>query len=58
MPPMATLARAFLACAVVAASSPVRRPLTSRRAAAKRIVAVADVRGDLDAFVDILQRAQ
>jgi len=57
---MATLARALLlACAVVAASlaGPAAADL-SARAAAKRVVAVADVHGDLDAFIDILQRAQ
>ena len=57
---MATLARTLLlACAVAAATlaGPPAADL-SARAAAKRIVAVADVHGDLDAFVAILQRAQ
>ncbi|HKV98502.1 MAG TPA: metallophosphoesterase [Vicinamibacterales bacterium] len=57
---MASLARVLLfACVVVAAT--LTQPSTadvSARAAARRIVAVADVHGDLDAFIAILQRAQ
>ena len=57
---MATLARTLLlACVVVAAdlAGPAAADL-SARAPARRVVAVADVHGHLDAFVAILQRAQ
>ena len=57
---MAKLIRALFVVCVVAAPGligPVAADL-SARAAAKRVVAVADIHGDLDALVAILQRAQ
>lgn len=57
---MAQLRRALLVACLVAAPGLTGHPpadLTARAAAA-RVVAVADVHGDLDAFIAILQKAQ
>ena len=59
MPAVATLPRALLlACFVAASLIGASTTDLSARTAAKRVVAVADIHGDLDAFVAILQRAE
>src|SRR5215470_9184261 len=56
---MATLPRVLLfACVVAAGLIGAFTPDLAARTAAKRVVAVAVIHGDLDAFVAILQRAQ